>query len=144
MVRSHPMGTARHRRPIGSSEISLEPPQPELSEITHPHRRRSCATVRCRGQHHPKGWFGDPPLAPAETSAEYAERRSEMFARVRREDSRTVDLRPFVVHDVRRTVRSQLSRLKVAEEVREAILAHVRPGIVGVYDHDDYLDEKQI
>jgi integrase len=65
------------------------------------------------------------------------------LARVRREDSRTVDLQPFVVHDVRRTVRSHLSRLKVAEEVREAILAHVRPGIVGVYDHHDYLDEKR-
>jgi integrase len=66
------------------------------------------------------------------------------LARVRGEDDpHAVKLRPFVVHDVRRTVRSQLSRLKVAEEVREAILAHVRPGIVGVYDHHDYLDEKK-
>jgi len=65
------------------------------------------------------------------------------LAHVRGEDSRTVQLRPFVVHDIRRTVRSQLSRLKVAEEVREAILAHVRPGIVGVYHHHDYLDEKR-
>jgi integrase len=65
------------------------------------------------------------------------------LARVRGEDARAVQLRPFVVHDIRRTVRSQLSRLKVAEEVREAILAHVRPGIVGVYDHHDYLDEKR-
>lgn len=65
------------------------------------------------------------------------------LARVRREDSRAVQLRPFVVHDVRRTVRTQLSKLKIAEEVREAILAHVRPGIVGIYDHHDYLDEKR-
>jgi integrase len=65
------------------------------------------------------------------------------LARIRGEDTRTIDLRRFVVHDVRRTVRTQLSRLKVAEEVREAILAHVRPGIVGVYDHHDYLDEKR-
>ena len=65
------------------------------------------------------------------------------LARMRGEDPSTIELRPYVVHDVRRTVRSQLSRLKVAEEVREAILAHVRPGIVGVYDQHDYLDEKR-
>jgi hypothetical protein len=33
--------------------------------------------------------------------------------------------------------------LKVAEEVREAVLAHVRPGIKGVYDLHDYFDEKR-
>ena len=37
----------------------------------------------------------------------------------------------------------QESRLKVAEEVREAILAHARPGIKKVYDVHDYLDEKR-
>ena len=46
-------------------------------------------------------------------------------------------------HDIRRTVRSRLSRLKVTEEAREAVLAHARPGIKGVYDLHDYLDEKR-
>jgi integrase len=64
-------------------------------------------------------------------------------ARKRGEDFRAVELPHFVQHDVRRTVRSQLSRLKVAEEVREAILAHARPGIKQVYDHHQYLDEKR-
>ncbi len=36
-----------------------------------------------------------------------------------------------------------MSRLKVAEEVREAILAHARPGIKKVYDVHDYRDEKR-
>ena len=49
---------------------------------------------------------------------------------------------PWTNHDIRRSVRSQLSRLKIPEEVREAVLAHVRPGIKGVYDKYDYLDEK--
>jgi len=48
-----------------------------------------------------------------------------------------------VNHDIRRTVRSRLSRLKVTEEAREAVLAHARPGIKGVYDLHDYLDEKR-
>jgi integrase len=65
------------------------------------------------------------------------------LARKRGDDFRAVELPHFVQHDVRRTVRSQLSRLKIAEEVREAILAHARPGIKGVYDVYDYLDEKR-
>jgi hypothetical protein len=40
-------------------------------------------------------------------------------------------------------VRSQLSRLKVTEEAREAVLAYARPGIKGTYDLYDYLDEKR-
>jgi integrase len=47
-------------------------------------------------------------------------------------------------HDIRRTVRSRMSRLKgITEEAREAVLAHVRPGIKAVYDVHDYLDEKR-
>src|SRR5262245_14071119 len=50
---------------------------------------------------------------------------------------------PWTNHDIRRTVRSGLSRLKVSEEAREAVLAHVRPGIKGTYDRHDYLEEKR-
>jgi hypothetical protein len=52
-------------------------------------------------------------------------------------------LPPWTNHDIRRSVRSQLSRLKIPEEVREAVLAHVRPGIKGVYDLHDYAAEKR-
>lgn len=50
---------------------------------------------------------------------------------------------PFTIHDVRRTVRTRLSGLKVQTEVAEAILAHAKPGIQGVYNLHDYLDEKR-
>ena len=49
----------------------------------------------------------------------------------------------FVNHDIRRTVRTRLSALKVSEEVREAVLAHARPGIKGSYDVYEYLEEKR-
>jgi integrase len=52
-------------------------------------------------------------------------------------------LPPFVNHDIRRTCRTRLSSLKIAEEVREAVLAHVRPGIKNTYDLHDYADEKR-
>lgn len=52
-------------------------------------------------------------------------------------------LDPFTIQDIRRTVRSGLSRLKVTEEAREAVIAHARPGIKAVYDVYSYLDEKR-
>jgi len=52
-------------------------------------------------------------------------------------------LQHWTNHDLGRSVRSQLSRLKIPEEVREAVLAHARPGIRKVYDLHDYLDEKR-
>jgi integrase len=53
------------------------------------------------------------------------------------------DLPPWVNHDLRRTLRSRLSELRVNADVAEAVLAHVRPGIRGVYDRHEYLDEKR-
>ena len=60
-----------------------------------------------------------------------------------KKDAKRVTLPGFVNHDIRRTVRTHLSALRIGEEVREAVLAHVRPGIKGVYDQHQYLDEKR-
>jgi integrase len=59
------------------------------------------------------------------------------------DDPAKVQLAPWTNHDIRRTVRSNLSRLKVSEETREAVMAHVRPGIKGTYDLHTYVDEKR-
>jgi len=65
------------------------------------------------------------------------------LARRHGDDPSEIQLPHFVNHDIRRTVRSHLSRLKITEEAREAVLAHARPGIKGTYDLHDYLDEKR-
>jgi integrase len=70
-------------------------------------------------------------------------RTLKALARIRGEDPRKVTLPHWVNHDIRRTVRSHLSRLKITEEAREAVLAHVRPGIKDTYDIYDYFDEKR-
>jgi integrase len=54
----------------------------------------------------------------------------------------------WVIHDIRRAVRSGLSRLKdidhaIDETVRERMIAHVPKGEVGTYDLYDYLKEKR-
>jgi integrase len=53
------------------------------------------------------------------------------------------DLPPWVNHDLRRTLRSGLSELRVNTDVAEAILAHAKAGIRGVYDRYEYFDEKR-
>jgi integrase len=50
---------------------------------------------------------------------------------------------PFVIHDIRRTVRTHLSGLPVPELVRELVIAHTKPGLHKVYDQHAYLDEKR-
>ncbi|MGH8229783.1 MAG: tyrosine-type recombinase/integrase [Steroidobacteraceae bacterium] len=49
----------------------------------------------------------------------------------------------FTLHDLRRTCRTGLARLKVEPHIAERVLNHVQPGIVGVYDRFAYVDEKR-
>jgi integrase len=65
------------------------------------------------------------------------------MARLRGDDPARVVLKEWVNHDIRRTVRTHLSALRVPEAAREAVLAHVRSGIKGTYDKYEYLDEKR-
>ncbi len=49
----------------------------------------------------------------------------------------------FVIHDFRRTVRTHLARLKVAEVVAELVLGHTLRGVVGTYNIYDFEMEKR-
>jgi integrase len=62
----------------------------------------------------------------------------------RGDDPEDVVLAHFTNHDIRRTVRSRLSRIKgISVEAKEAMLAHVKPNIQRVYDVYEYFDEKR-
>jgi integrase len=65
----------------------------------------------------------------------------EALGRIRGRDLGPIP--PWVIHDIRRTVRTHLSALPVTDLVRELILAHARPGIHKVYDQYAYLDERR-
>jgi integrase len=65
------------------------------------------------------------------------------FERMRGKDPAKAKLAPWENHDLRRTLRSGLSRLRIDVDVKEAVIAHVKPGIEGVYDRYDLLDEKR-
>ena len=50
----------------------------------------------------------------------------------------------FTNHDLRRTLRTCVSKLGVRDDVGEAILAHRRLGVVGIYNHHNLLDERRV
>jgi integrase len=88
---------------------------------------------------------------PITAGTSYARRRldAEMLAILRQraqargEDPSKVTMQPWRNHDIRRSCRSTLSRLGVRPEVAELVLAHARPGIVGVYDKWAFLEERR-
>jgi len=49
----------------------------------------------------------------------------------------------FVIHDLRRTTRSQLAALRIPPHICEACLNHKIKGVEGVYDRYDYLEERR-
>jgi integrase len=52
-------------------------------------------------------------------------------------------LKPFTLHDLRRTARTQLAALGVRREVAERCLGHKIRGVEGTYDRHDYFDERR-
>jgi integrase len=48
---------------------------------------------------------------------------------------------PFVIHDIRRTVRSRLSALRIEDHVAEMAIGHGRKGLARVYDQHKYAPE---
>jgi integrase len=49
----------------------------------------------------------------------------------------------YVIHDLRRTSRSLMSRAGVDADIAERCLGHVIPGVRSVYDRHEYHREKQ-
>jgi integrase len=67
----------------------------------------------------------------------------QKVAEQRGDDRAKVTLDPWTVHDIRRTVRTHLSALPVAEMVCELILAHAQSALHKTYNQYAYLDEKR-
>jgi integrase len=51
------------------------------------------------------------------------------------------ELKPFRIHDLRRTVRTRLASLKVPDKIAEMVIGHGKKGLGRVYDQHTYLDE---
>lgn len=63
------------------------------------------------------------------------------MARKRGDDPQRVTLPDFVLHDIRRTVRTRLSSLRVSDTIAEMVIGHGRKGLARVYDQHSFADE---
>jgi integrase len=66
----------------------------------------------------------------------------EAISELRTSDERK-PMAPWVLHDLRRTARSLMSRAGVAADIAERVLGHAIPGVRGVYDRHSFIDEKR-
>jgi integrase len=65
----------------------------------------------------------------------FSQRKEELDAKLKK-------MEPWVLHDLRRTARSLMSRAGVNSDIAERVLGHAIPGVRGVYDQHAYEDEK--
>jgi integrase len=69
---------------------------------------------------------------------------AQILKALRERDSRA-KLPDFVIHDIRRTVRTGLSAIpNISDLVRELVIGHTKPGLHKVHDQYAYLDEKRL
>ena len=66
-----------------------------------------------------------------------------VLAELRQQDPTAAPLKNWVLHDLRRTARSLLSRAGVNADHAERCLGHVIGGVRGVYDRHEFYDEKR-
>lgn len=81
---------------------------------------------------------GDYPFPSQKTRLPIQQKQLTEQAWRMRESNRMVNLPAWTPHDLRRTVRTGLSRLQCPNEVAEAVLGHSRRGIEGTYDLHRY------
>lgn len=60
------------------------------------------------------------------------------------EPLKVLRIEPWAPHDLRRTVKTTLASLGCPEDVSEAVLGHMPPGIVGVYNRHTYDKERRL
>lgn len=63
--------------------------------------------------------------------------------RVGASDPEKVVLPPWRIHDIRRTAKTLMQRAGIRPDISERVLGHIIPGVEGIYDRYDYLEEKR-
>ena len=83
---------------------------------------------------------GNPFVFPAATGKgpfnSFSQRKEELDAVLPKE------MPHWIIHDLRRTAKSLMSRARVDSQISERVLGHAIAGVEGVYDRHEYTDEK--
>ena len=70
-------------------------------------------------------------------------KRLQTYGRLKASVDAASGVKDWRLHDLRRTSRTLLSRAGISPDVGERCLGHVIPGIRGVYDKHEFIDEKR-
>lgn len=83
--------------------------------------------------------------APVTIGHKVKQRLDAAMLAVLKKDDPEATLPHWVNHDLRRTVRTRLSRLKVLQDIAELVIGHIPAKLVRIYDPDpfSYIDEKR-
>jgi integrase len=65
------------------------------------------------------------------------------YSKAKRELDAGLELAPWVIHDLRRTVRTGLGKIGVAPHIAEAVLNHLPAKLIRTYDKNKYEAEKR-
>lgn len=65
------------------------------------------------------------------------------FSKAKRRLDQLSGVADWVLHDIRRTVATQMNALGIQDTTVDRVLSHVIPGVSGVYNKHKYLDEKR-
>ncbi len=98
-----------------------------------------------KGDHIFSTTFGEKPTVISDKIKEKIDARMfrtlKAMARMRSDDPARIELKPWIIHDLRRTLRTHLSALRIPDHIAEMVIGHGRQGLQRVYDQHRYLDE---
>jgi len=72
------------------------------------------------------------------------ERPVSGFSKAKRRLDESSGVTGWRIHDLRRTVSTQLGALRIDQMVNDAVLGHAIPGVRGIYNRYDFLPEKYV
>jgi integrase len=121
-------------------KLWMVPPERFKSNATHiiPLSDQAVAVLRevprfTKGDHLFSTTYGEKPVAGFS--------KAKAALDVQMKESLGAQPPPWVIHDIRRTVRTRLASLRVPDMVAEMVIGHGRNGLQRVYDQHRYVDE---
>ncbi len=84
---------------------------------------------------------GEDRLFPSRNSK--SDKSASGFSKAKRQLDEATGIQNWVFHDIRRTVATQMNAIGVRDTTVDRVLSHTIPGVSGVYNKHQYLEEKR-